>query len=71
MYRCNQIQHVKEGILRGPWLGVLTGYTQVYLYVLIISSKISKIFPTLFCDYLRSGGDILMICSKDDIEKCG
>lgn len=30
-----------------------------------------KIIPTLFGDYLRSGGDIYMICNKNNTHKCG
>ena len=33
------------------------------LFILIvISLKITKLIPRLFCDYLRNGGDIFMIC---------
>ena len=51
--------------MRGP-LGVLTG---VRKYVLI-SFRITKLISTLFGYYLRSGGDICMICNEDNIQKC-
>ena len=59
----------------GFWggLGISTGVcTQVCAYLLIaISFNITKLIFTLFCYYLRSGGDIYMICNRDHTQKCG
>ena len=46
-------------------LGIFGTQVFAYLFIVVeISFRIKKlIIPTLFWDYLRSGGDMFMICS--------
>ncbi len=61
-YKCNQTR-------TGFWLIYASNYVLIYCNRNFFQKQ--KINPTLFCDDLRSGGDVFMIFSKDDIQKCG
>ena len=55
---------------RGLWFS-----TGVRKYVLIYCNRNffqnHKVIHTLFGDYLHSGGDLYVICNKDNTPKCG
>ena len=57
---------------RGFWggLGVFNWSTQLCSYYRMIFQN-HKINPYFICDYLHSGGDIYMICNKNNLQKCG
>ena len=70
----NWLSISREGFWGG--LGVSTGVckyicTIQYLFIIIIIYFKIIIVPSLFSDFLYSGGDIYMIFNKDNIQKCG